>query len=71
MRVKVCRVKKGVPYCPHCQLPIESDVVDIGICACSFCGGYVRYLTENNLINILRNVDKKMIEEWKLEMKYY
>jgi len=70
MQVKVCRVRKGAPYCPHCKLPIESHVIDVGICTCDFCGGYVRYLSENDLVNILKNANKDMLEEWKLEMKY-
>jgi|GEM_PF-2973366 len=71
MKTKTVVVKMGIPYCPHCRLPIESELVDSKTCRCNWCGGLVRCLTTKNYIDILKHVRRELLEQWKVEMENY
>jgi len=67
-RAKLAIMKKGIPHCPYCRLPIESDLFDADLCQCRWCGELVRCLSASQHVEMIKYVDRKMLEEWRLEV---
>lgn len=62
-------MKKGVPHCPNCKLPIESELIEIGICRCIWCASMVKTLTARQQVEMINNLDANMLKEWEIEVK--
>ena len=71
MQVKKGIMRDGVPFCPHCLMPIESELVDKGVCRCVWCAGLVTCMSSKELIEMLRHADRDMIREWDIEVMSY
>jgi hypothetical protein len=52
-------------------MPIESELVDKGVCRCVWCGGLVTCMSSKELIEMLRHADRDMIREWDIEIMSY